>query len=143
MHACITPPSSSIGQLSPTRKDEDSELSWPDDIQTPASAHERHYCREIPMRLKAPSKRFNGHRSLSPSSDVTSDSSEDELCALPGLPPSKNVTHYVQRARRRFKPYDRRRSHEPSAVELRFFYKSVGKCSGETDMTLADVQAVS
>jgi hypothetical protein len=143
MHACFTPPSSSIGQLSPTRKDEDSESSWPDDVQTRTlgSNHERR-C-ELPMRLKAPYKRFNGHRSLSPSSDVTSDSSEDELCALPGLPPSKNVSYYVQRAKRRFNPYDRRRSYEPSAVELRFFHKSVGKCSGETDMTLADVQAVS
>lgn len=96
------------------------------------------------MRLKASSKRFNGHRSLSPSSDVTNDSSEDELCVLPGLPPSKNVSYYVERAKRRFKPYsDRHRSHEPTALELRFFHKSVGKYSGETDMTLADVQAVS
>jgi hypothetical protein len=154
MHACFTPPPSSIGQLSPTRQDEDLESScqlWPDSIQTPAQASDHdsslperpHYRRDIPMKLGASSKRFRGRR-LSPSSDsdVTSTSSDDELFALPGLPPSKNMSYYVQRAKRQFKPYDRQ-GHVPNAIELRFFHKSVGKYSSEMNMTLADVQAVS
>ncbi|KAG2124952.1 hypothetical protein BD769DRAFT_1388599 [Suillus cothurnatus] len=152
MHACFTPPPSSIGQLSPTRQDEDLESScqlWPDSIQTPAQASDHdsslperpHYRCNIPMKLGASSKRFRGRR-LSPSSDsdVTSTSSDDELFALPGLPPSKNMSYYVQRAKRQFKPYDRQ-GHVPNAIELRFFHKSVGKYSSETNMTLADVQA--
>ncbi|KAG2063067.1 hypothetical protein BDR04DRAFT_1123514, partial [Suillus decipiens] len=89
--------------------------------------------------LAASSKHF---RRPSPDSDVTNTSSEDdsELLALPGLPPSKNLSHYVQRAKRQFKPYDKQ-GHGPNAIELRFFHKSVGTCSSETDMTLADVQA--
>ncbi|KAG1832258.1 hypothetical protein DFJ58DRAFT_847946 [Suillus subalutaceus] len=139
MHACFTPPSS-IGQLSPTRQDEDSSCQlWPDGTQTPD--HQRQYRRDIPMRHGAPFRRFKGRRPLSPSSDDTNDSSEDELCALPGLPPSKNMIYYVQRAKRQFKPYNKHNSHEPNAIELRFCNKSVGKCSGETDMTLADVRA--
>ncbi|KAG1757985.1 hypothetical protein EDB19DRAFT_1901468 [Suillus lakei] len=127
MHACLTPPPSSIGQLSPTHQDEESCRLWPSGVQTPDR--------------DSPSKRLKGRRPLSPSSDVTNDSSEDELHALPGLPPSKNMSYYVQRAKSRFKPYDRRHGHGPNAIELRFFHKSVGKCSGETDMALADVQA--
>lgn len=158
MHACFTPPPSSIGQLSPTRQDEDFESShhlWPDSsIQTStmtrASDHDssfrgrRHYRRDIPMRLRTSSKHFRSRRPSSPSSDsdVTNDSSEDELLALPGLPPSKNLSYYVQRAKGQFKPYDRQ-GHGPNAIELRFFHKSVGKYSSETDMTLTDVQAVS
>jgi len=52
------------------------------------------------------------------------------------------MSYYVQRAKRQFKPYDRQ-GHVPNAIELRFFHKSVGKYSSETNMTLADVQAVS
>lgn len=152
MHACFTPPPSSIGQLSPTRQDEDIESSchlWPDsDLHTPATTRanvhnsfreRRRYRRDHSIRLAASSKHF---RRPSPDSDVTNTSSEDdsELLALPGLPPSKNLSHYVQRAKRQFKPYDKQ-GHGPNAIELRFFHKSVGTCSSETDMTLADVQA--
>jgi hypothetical protein len=105
MHACLTPPPNSIGQL------------------------------------KSSSKHFRP-RSTSPSSDSTSDSSEDELYRLPGLPPLRNLSRYVQRAKSRFKPYDRNHGHGPDAIELRFFRRSVGEYSGETELNLADVQAV-
>ncbi|KAG1904330.1 uncharacterized protein F5891DRAFT_977192 [Suillus fuscotomentosus] len=157
MHPCFTPPSST-GQPSPTRQDEDSKLScqlWPDGIQTrgrvTGSEHNssyrdrRHYYRpdHIPMRFRVSSQHFRSRRSSSPSSDsdVTNNSSEDELFVLPDLPPSKNLSYYVQRAKRQFKPYDTHRGHGPNAIELQFLHKSVGKYSGETDMTLADVQA--
>lgn len=148
MHACFTPPPSSIGQLSPTRQDEDIKSSchlWPDSgPHTPATTRanlhnsfreRRHY------RRHASSKHFRSRRP-SPNSDVTNTSSEDdsELLALPGLPPLKNLSHYVQRAKRQFKPYDKQ-GHGPNAIELRFFHKSVGTYSNETDMTLADVKA--
>ncbi|KAG1794468.1 uncharacterized protein HD556DRAFT_1443036 [Suillus plorans] len=157
MHPCFTPPSST-GQPSPTRQDEDSKSScqlWPDGVQTrgqvTGSEHNsscrdrRHYYRpdHIPMRFRVSSQHLRGRRSSSPSSDsdITNNSSEDELFVLPDLPPSKNLSYYVQRAKRQFKPYDTHRGHGPNAIELRFLHKSVGKHSGETDMTVADVQA--
>ncbi|KAG2045825.1 hypothetical protein BDR06DRAFT_977926 [Suillus hirtellus] len=87
------------------------------------------------------SKCFRSCQPSSPlsDSDVTNYSSEDELLALPGLPPSKNLSYYVQCAKGQFKPYDRQ-GHGPNAIELHFFHKSIGKYSSETDMTLTDVQ---
>ncbi|KAG2061145.1 hypothetical protein BDR06DRAFT_1002321 [Suillus hirtellus] len=137
MHACLTPPPSSIGQLSPTRQDEDFESSchlWPDSsIQTSTVARASDHDSAFHGRSRRPS-------SPSSDSDVTNDSSEDELLTLPGLPPSKNLSYYVQHAKGWFKPYDRQ-GHGPNAIELRFFHKSIGKYSSETDMTLTDVQA--
>ncbi|KAG2063416.1 hypothetical protein BDR04DRAFT_1123276 [Suillus decipiens] len=53
---------------------------------------------------------------------------------------TKNMSQYVFRAQRKFKPYDKH-GRLPTALELRYIDRFCGKYPGETDMTLADVIA--
>ncbi|KAG2045907.1 hypothetical protein BDR06DRAFT_1015197 [Suillus hirtellus] len=140
MLACLTPPSS-IGGLSPTLGDSlESYRLTSCNVKTPGSNSPNLAERTLSHHdAKASSGRFTGHPPLSPSSD-TSESSEDELYALARLPHLKNLSHHVQRAKRQFKPYDRRRGHGPNAIELRFFQRTVRKYSGKTELNLIDVQ---
>ncbi|KAG1852911.1 hypothetical protein C8R48DRAFT_675987 [Suillus tomentosus] len=139
MLACLIPPSS-IGELSPALEDSvESYRLMSCNVKTPGSNSPNLAERKLSHHTNASSGRFTRRPPLSPSSD-TSESSEDELHALPRLPHLKNLSHYVQRAKRQFKPYDRRRGHGPNAIELRFFQRTVRKYSGETELSLVDVQ---
>ncbi|KAG1785083.1 uncharacterized protein HD556DRAFT_1314532 [Suillus plorans] len=140
MLACLTPPSS-IGGLSPTLGDSvESYRLTSCNVKTPGSNSPNLAERKLSHHdTKASSGRFTGRPPLSPSSD-TSELSEDELYALAHLPHLKNLSHYVQRAKRQFKPYDRRHGHGPNAIELHFFQRTVRKYSSETKLNLIDVQ---
>ncbi|KAG1855166.1 hypothetical protein DFJ58DRAFT_727601 [Suillus subalutaceus] len=143
MHACITPPPSSVGQPSPTRDtDEPRQLRPVQNLCSPFRDSRMHH--DI-QSTKTQSKHTTTYpRQLSPSSDDTSNDSslEDELRALPS-PPSgimRNLSRLVTRAQRQFKPYDPHHSHAPNAIELRLVHRSVGKYASETEMSLPDVQ---
>ncbi|KAG2353707.1 hypothetical protein BDR07DRAFT_1379250 [Suillus spraguei] len=129
----VTPSPSSVGQGSPTSEDVESFVVGPDGDSRRLDRKNYHHDTRPSFKHLRPK--------LSPPSDTTSDSSEDELYALPGLPPLRNLSHCIQRARGRFKPYDRHSGHRPDAIELRFFRRLVGKHSGENELNLADVQA--
>jgi hypothetical protein len=87
-------------------------------------------------RLKARSK----HR-RSPSSDDTSPDSENELFAFPRIPPIMDrLPSIAGRAQKRFRPFEQPHGLLPNALELRFSRRCLE--SGETDMSLADIQEV-
>ncbi|KAG1775752.1 hypothetical protein EV702DRAFT_1046648 [Suillus placidus] len=144
MHACFTPPPSSVGQMSSSHK-------MDEPYQRPIQTFRSSFC-DARIHCDISARKQSKHvttytRQLSPSSDDTSNDSslEDELRALPGPPISimRNLSRLVTRAQRQFKPYDPHHSHAsaPSnAIELRFVHRSVGKYASETDMSLADVQ---
>ncbi|KAG0696532.1 hypothetical protein DFH29DRAFT_879304 [Suillus ampliporus] len=77
-------------------------------------------------------------------SEPTIIESEHEIHALPCPPPIMScLSHLVKYAHTKFKPYERHHSFVPSALELHFTERSVGKYSGEADMSLADIEAMS
>jgi hypothetical protein len=142
MHACFTPPPTcSVEQFSPTH-----EMNEPCHKSIPLG--DSPFCdtqihHDIGARIQ--SKTYT--RQLSPSSNDTTGSDsllKDELHALPGPPTGlvHNLSRLVTCAQRQFKPYDLRQIHMPNAIELHFVHRSLGKYSGETDMSLVDVKEV-
>lgn len=92
---------------------------------------------------KSSSKHRRSSESEPPSKDITFNSLSDLITAIPRPPAiTKTLSQYVTRAQRKFKPYDKPHGRLPTALELRFVDRFCGKCPGETDMSLADVQAV-
>ncbi|KAG1901729.1 uncharacterized protein F5891DRAFT_1187190 [Suillus fuscotomentosus] len=94
------------------------------------------------------------HRRARPSDSIASKSSSkhqrsstsnglsDFITAIPEPPAiTKQLSQYVLRAQRKFKPYDKPHGPLPTALELRYVDRFCGKCPGETDMSLADVKA--
>ncbi|KAG2052895.1 hypothetical protein BDR06DRAFT_972594 [Suillus hirtellus] len=142
MLAHLTPPSS-IGELNPALGDNvESYRLMSCNVKTPGSNTSNLAERKLSHHdTKVSSRHFTGHPPLSPSSD-TSESSEDELYARQHLPHLKNLSHYVQHTKRQFKSYNRRHSHRPNAIELQFFQRSVRKYSGETELSLVDVEEI-
>lgn len=88
------------------------------------------------------SKSSSKHRR--PAKDATSNGLSDFITAIPKPPAiTKNLSQFVDHAQRKFRPYGKPHGHLPTALELRFVDRFCGKCPGETDMSLADVHAVS
>ncbi|KAG1888034.1 uncharacterized protein F5891DRAFT_1199322 [Suillus fuscotomentosus] len=71
------------------------------------------------------------------------DNSNDPLYAPQSLPfVTRHMPSYALRSAQRFRPAQGMSCHDaaPSALELRFVERSLGKHSGETDMSMIDVQ---
>jgi len=80
-------------------------------------------------------------RQRSPSSDNTSPDSDNELFAFPRIPPIMDrLPSIAGRAQKRFRPFEQPHGLLPNALELRFSRRCLE--SGETDMSLADIQEV-
>jgi hypothetical protein len=72
------------------------------------------------------------------------DNSNDPLYAPASLPSvTRHMPCYARRSAQRFRPAQGMSCHDaPNALELRFVERSLGKYSGETDMSMIDVQQV-
>jgi hypothetical protein len=87
-------------------------------------------------RLKACSKRRQ-----SPSSDNTSPDSENKLFAFLCIPPiMDHLPSIAGHAQKRFRPFEQPHGFLPNTLELQFSQRCLE--SGETDMSLADIQEV-
>jgi hypothetical protein len=88
------------------------------------------------------SKSSSKHRRLA--KDATFNGCSDFITTIPKPPPiTKYLSQYVDRAQRKFRPYAKPHGHLPTALELRYVDRVCGKYPGESDMSLADVHAVS
>ncbi|KAG1859114.1 hypothetical protein C8R48DRAFT_674099 [Suillus tomentosus] len=66
----------------------------------------------------------------------------DIITAIPEPPAiTKQLSRYVLRAQRQFTPYGKPHGRLPNALELRYADRFCGRYPGETDLSLADVQA--
>ncbi|KIK32298.1 hypothetical protein CY34DRAFT_19146, partial [Suillus luteus UH-Slu-Lm8-n1] len=133
-----TPPSS-IGHARQSSDGSCRSLGQFEDHHTSYSGRKHRPGRVRPSDSSA-SKSSSKHRR--PAKDATSNGLLDFITAIPKPPAiTKNLSQFVDRAQRKFRPYGKPHGHLPTALELRFVDRFCGKCPGETDMSLADVHA--
>ncbi|KAG1852319.1 hypothetical protein C8R48DRAFT_676169 [Suillus tomentosus] len=93
--------------------------------------------------ITSPSKHQRSESSISSSKDSGTHSDLSDLITAIPKPPeiTKQLSQYVLRAQRKFKPYEKPNGRLPTALELRYVDRFCGKYLSETDMSLADVKA--